>query len=133
MSNRLKVLALLFVVGMAGVGQAEAKKEPAKAKQKQEPAKQEQKQEPAKAAEKSRAEQLQGDVITLRQQELVVQVLQYQHQKESQALGQMQQQFCDRYQLDAEKFRKGLYRYDEKADTFVEQQPDEAPAKTDKP
>jgi flagellar biosynthesis protein FliP len=65
-------------------------------------------------------ELLVANINNMRNQELRVAVLQQLLNEEIAKLRNIQAVFCDQYQLDIEKFRKGLYRYDEKEGKFVE-------------
>jgi len=56
-------------------------------------------------------------------QEVTVQILGAQYQKELNNLQQMQAVFCDTYQLDVTKFRQGRYQFDDSQAKFVEREP----------
>lgn len=62
-----------------------------------------------------------ADINNMRNQELRLAVLQQIINEEVAKLRNIQAVFCDQYKLDIEKFRKGLYRYDEKQEKFVEE------------
>ncbi len=76
-----------------------------------------------KAQEK---ELLIANLNNLRNQELRVAVLQQLLNEAFVQLRNLQAVFCDTYKLDVEKFRQGLYRYDEKEAKFVEIKPESA-------
>lgn len=61
-----------------------------------------------------------ANVNNMRDQELRVAVLQQLLNEEVLRLRNSQALFCDRYKLDVDKFRSGLYRYDEKQGKFIE-------------
>lgn len=63
-----------------------------------------------------------ANIVALRNEEARVVVLQQLLNEEIARLRQMQAVFCDQYKLDPEKFRNGLYRYDEKAGKFIEEE-----------
>lgn len=69
---------------------------------------------------KQQKELLIANINNMRNQELRVAVLQQLLNEEIAKLRNVQAVFCDQYGLDIEKFRKGLYRYDEKEGRFVE-------------
>lgn len=56
----------------------------------------------------------------MRNQELRVMLLQQMLNEEAVKLGNLQEQFCRLYNLDIQKLRNGLYRYDQAQDKFVE-------------
>lgn len=72
---------------------------------------------------KQQKEILIADINNMRNQELRLAVLQQIINEEVAKLRNIQAVFCDQYKLDIEKFRKGLYRYDEKLGKFVEEKP----------
>lgn len=69
---------------------------------------------------KQKQEALIGNINVMRNQELKVAVLQQLFNEEVEKLKNFQTAFCNEYKLDVDKFRKGLYRYDEKQSKFVE-------------
>ena len=69
------------------------------------------------------------DITNLRNQDLRVAVLGQVLNEEIAKLRDVQTAFCGKYKLDVEKFRQGLYRYDEKQGKFVEVAPAPASAK----
>lgn len=71
-------------------------------------------------------EMLIANFNNLRNQELRVAVLQQLLNEAVVQLRNIQAVFCDTYKLDVEKFRQGLYRYDDKEAKFVEIKPQEA-------
>ena len=73
-------------------------------------------------------QQLMNDLGLMQNQEVRVIVLQQLLNREGADLRQSQAVFCDAYKLDVEKWRKGLYRYDEKQAKFIEV-PETPPAK----
>jgi hypothetical protein len=75
-----------------------------------------------KAQEK---EMLIANLNNLRNQELRVAVLQQLLNEAFVQLRNLQAVFCDAYKLDVEKFRQGLYRYDDKEGKFFEIKPGE--------
>jgi len=60
-----------------------------------------------------------ANINNMRNQELRVAVLQQLLNEEVGKLRNVQAVFCDAYKLDIEKFRQGLYRYDEMQGKFV--------------
>lgn len=62
-----------------------------------------------------------ANINGLRNQEVRVAILQQLLNEEVGKLRNLEAVFADQYKLDVEKFRKGLYRYDEKSGKFVEQ------------
>lgn len=92
-----------------------------------EPAKEKAKPPPAAEAQDQPREQFlaqaRRNIGALNFQEVTVQILAAQYQKELNNLQQMQAVFCDTYKLDVTKFRQGRYRFDEKQAKFVEQEP----------
>jgi hypothetical protein len=64
-----------------------------------------------------------ANLNNLRNQELRVAVLQQLLGEEINKLRNVQALFCDQYKLDVDKFRQGLYRYDEQKARFVEINP----------
>lgn len=72
----------------------------------------------AQAAEEKKL--LINNVQAMQNQEARVMVLQQLLSRETGDLRQMQAVFCDQYKLDIEKWRGGLYRYDDKGGKFVE-------------
>jgi len=64
-----------------------------------------------------------GNINNMRNQELRVAVLQQLLNEEVAKLRNVQAVFCDQYKLDIDKFRQGLYRYDDKTGKFVETEP----------
>lgn len=65
-------------------------------------------------------QRLMNDLGLMQNQEVRVIVLQQLLNREAADLRQSQAVFCDTYKLDVEKWRKGLYRYDEKQAKFIE-------------
>lgn len=61
-----------------------------------------------------------ANINNMRTQELRVAILQQILNEEIAKLRNVQAVFCDQYKLDVDKFRKGLYRYDENKGKFVE-------------
>jgi len=66
-----------------------------------------------------------NNITALRNQEVRVMVLQQILNEETSKLMQVQAVFCDQYNLDVEKFRAGVYRYDAEKDEFTERKPGE--------
>ena len=62
-----------------------------------------------------------ANINNMRNQEIRATVLQQLLNEEIAKLRNLQALFCDRYQLNVDKFRQGLYRYDEQQGKFVEQ------------
>ena len=60
-----------------------------------------------------------ANINNLNNQQLRVAVLQQLLNEEIAKLRNTQAVFCDAYKLDIEKFRQGLYRYDEKQGKFI--------------
>lgn len=82
---------------------------------------------PQEALREQTAKQQEKDVLianinTLRNQEVRVAILQQLLNEEVAKLRQVQAVFCDQYKLDPEKFRAGLYIYDEAEGKFVEKE-----------
>lgn len=69
------------------------------------------------------------NIANMRNQELRVAVLGQLLNEEIAKLRDVQKAFCSKYKLDLEKFRQGLYRYDEQQGKFIEVTPAPAPAK----
>lgn len=63
----------------------------------------------------------------MRNQELRVMLLQQMVNEEVNKLGSLQEQFCKLYNLDVQKLRQGLYRYDEAQEKFIEVAPQQMP------
>lgn len=63
-------------------------------------------------------ESLVANINNLRTQEMRVAVLQQLFNEEVTKLRSMQAAFCEKYKLDLDKFRLGLYRYDEAQGKF---------------
>jgi hypothetical protein len=68
-------------------------------------------------------QQLQTELNALEMQRMTVTVLQLQLTKELNAWRQMEAVFCDKYGLNVDKWRKGLYRFDPQENKFVEVEP----------
>lgn len=75
---------------------------------------------PVLSPEDQAKKQVINDLGVMQNQEVRVIVLQQVLSREVAELRQSQAVFCDAYKLDVEKWRKGLYRYDEKQAKFVE-------------
>ena len=60
------------------------------------------------------------NINNMRAQEIRVAVLQQLFNEEIAKLKNLKESFCKQYKLDIEKFRKGLYRYDDVQGKFVE-------------
>ena len=84
---------------------------------------------PTEEQRKAFVQQVKSNAAALNLQEVTVQVLGMQYQKELNSLQQMQAVFCDTYKLDVNKFRQGRYRFDEKTGKFNEVEP-KAPGQT---
>ncbi len=86
---------------------------------------------PAQTEEQRKAfiQQVKSNAAAMNLEEVTVQVLGMQYQKELANLQQMQAVFCDSYKLDVTKFRQGRYRFDEKTGKFNEIEP-KAPGQT---
>ena len=78
---------------------------------------------PSAPTEEQRLQQVKANVAALNLQEVTVQVLGMEYQKELASMQQMQAVFCDTYKLDLNKFRQRKYRFDEKTGTFIEVEP----------
>ncbi|MCK5306067.1 MAG: hypothetical protein KAJ66_02955 [Candidatus Omnitrophica bacterium] len=63
-----------------------------------------------------------ANINAMRNREIKVAVLQQLLNEEIANLRQMQAVFCDQYKLDPDKFRSGLYIYDEEKTKFVERE-----------
>jgi len=70
---------------------------------------------------KQEKEMLIANINNMRNQELKVAVLQQLLSEQVGQLRNIQAVFCDQYKLDIEKFRNGMYQYDEKQGKFVVQ------------
>jgi hypothetical protein len=86
--------------------------------------------QPTVIATQQQKDLLVANVTNMRNQELRVAVLQQLLNEEVSKLRNLQATFCDQYKLDVEKFRKGLYRYDEASGKFVETEQPVKPAAT---
>lgn len=77
------------------------------------------------AADKAKQEKdvLIANINGIRNQELRVAILQQILNEEIAKLRNVEAVFSDQYKLDVEKFRKGLYRYDDKLGKIVDQPP----------
>jgi len=104
-----------FLLGLVAVALLCAT--PVMAKDKKEQAK-EQAQGPVEAARQEK-EVLAANINNLNSQQIRVAVLQQVLSEEVAKLRNVQAVFCDTYKLDVDKFRQGLYRYDEKQGKFV--------------
>ncbi len=104
----LIVAALLCAQPVLAKDKAKAKKETAKPSQKTS----------AEAARQGK-EALIAGVNNMRNQEIRVAVLQQLLNEEIAKLRNIQEAFCKQFKLDVEKFRQGLYRYDEQQGKFV--------------
>ena len=78
---------------------------------------------PAEEQRKAFIQQVKSNAAAMNLQEVTVQVLGMQYQKELASLQQMQAVFCDSCKLDVNKFRQGKYRFDEKTGKFSEVEP----------
>ncbi len=79
---------------------------------------------PAPAASIATPEQKQAlvnDINSIRTFELRVAILQQLLNEEVAKLRSTEENFCVKYKLNVEKFRKGLYRFDDAAGKFIEQ------------
>lgn len=63
-----------------------------------------------------------ANINALQNQEMRVRVLQQLLNEEIVKLRQMEAVFCDRYNLDLEKYRAGKYRYDADNGKFIEEE-----------
>jgi len=117
------ILAMVLLsLTLAFAKDRKEKESAAKLAQQTSPATQTQTQTPAMPTEQDLARQeLIANLNGMRNQELRVAILQQLLNEESGKLLNIQAVFCDRYRLDVEKWRNGLYRYDEKQGKFVEQ------------
>lgn len=107
----------LIALTLLSVHPAQAKsKDKAKAEAKQ-PAKPLSQQKDAASQERPA---LIADITNLRNQDLRAAILQQLLNEELVKLRNIQAEFCNKYKLDIEKLRKGLYSYDEKENKFVE-------------
>ena len=79
---------------------------------------------PTEEQRKAFIQQVKSNAAAMNLQEVTVQILGMQYQKELASLQQMQAVFCDSYKLDVNKFRQGRYRFDEKTGKFSEVEPD---------
>lgn len=70
---------------------------------------------------KQEKEILIANINNMRNQELRVAILQQLLNEEMGKLRNTEAVFCDQYKLDIDKFRQGLYLYDDKQAKFVEQ------------
>ena len=73
-----------------------------------------------KSKEELKKEELRTSVLSLRNQEVRVAVLQQMVNQETGQLQRFQKDICDKYELDVEKFKAGLYRYDNPTGTIIE-------------
>lgn len=122
-----KVFVILVVVLLTfGIALAKEKKKNLK-QQAQAPAAQVIKASPSITTPEAKAD-LVANITDMRNQELRVAVLGQLLNEEIAKLRNVQTTFCNKYKLDIEKFRQGLYRYDEQQAKFVETPPVPAPA-----
>jgi hypothetical protein len=77
-------------------------------------------QAPSVIATQEQKDLLVTNINNMRTQELRVLVLQQLLNEEAAKLRNLQSVFCDQYKLDVDKFRKGLYRYDDATGKFNE-------------
>jgi len=77
-------------------------------------------QQPTVISSQEQKDLLIANVTNMRNQETRVAVLQQLLNEEMMKLRNFQSVFCDQYKLDLDKFRKGLYRYDENTGKFEE-------------
>ncbi|MBU0650297.1 hypothetical protein KKC59_00140 [bacterium] len=70
--------------------------------------------------EKIEMKMLEQNIGNLRSQEIVVQVLANQYNKELAELRKMEAVFCDVYKLDVNLWRTGKYVWDQEVSNFVE-------------
>lgn len=77
--------------------------------------------QPAGQAAAQEKEALVTNINNLRNADLRAMVLQQLLSEEMARRQNLEAVFCDRYKLDINKFRKGLYSYDEKEGKFTEQ------------
>ena len=75
---------------------------------------------PASVATPQEKEALVANINNMRNQELRVAVLGQILNEEVAKMRDVQASFCSKYKLNVEKFRQGLYRYDDKQGKFVE-------------
>ncbi|MBL7071973.1 MAG: hypothetical protein ISS26_07395 [Candidatus Omnitrophica bacterium] len=73
-----------------------------------------------KSAEQGQRDLLIANITALRNQELRVAILEQLMDEERAQLLRMQAIFSDQYDLDTDKFRSGMYIYDDKVGQFVE-------------
>ena len=66
-------------------------------------------------------------VNNMRNQEVRVAVVQQLLNEESTKLRNLQSSFCEQYKLDVDKFRQGLYRFNEETGQFEETEAPKAP------
>jgi hypothetical protein len=111
----LVVLAVALFVYSPVLAKDNKKDKPAPATQAQSVA--------APSVEDAARQELIANITAMRNAEIRVAVLQQLLAEESAKLMNIQAVFCDRYKLDVDKWRRGLYIYDDKQQKFVEQQP----------
>lgn len=110
----LAVIALTSTVVLAKEGKKDVK-QPATASA--------QAQVPLTITTPQEKEALMTNINNMRNQELRAAVLGQLLNEEIAKLRDVQTAFCSKYKLDMEKFRQGLYRYDEQQGRFIETLP----------
>ena len=78
---------------------------------------------PSGATAEEKKQALISNFNIMRNQELRVILLQQMLNEEVIKLNNLQEQFCKLYNLDINKLRQGLYRYDDAQERFIEVQP----------
>ncbi|MFH0935277.1 MAG: hypothetical protein V1828_00220 [Candidatus Omnitrophota bacterium] len=94
---------------------------------KKDTAKQAQFSTPSGATAQEKKQALINNFNIMRNQELRVILLQQMLNEELIKLNNLQEQFCKLYNLDINKLRQGLYRYDDAQEKFIEVQPQAQP------
>jgi hypothetical protein len=112
------VFVLLFSSSVLAAKQEKKKKAEVSVAQQQQTAVPEQ-----LSPEQAARQELFANINAIQNAQIRVAVLQQLLNEESAKLMNIQAVFCDRYKLDVDKFRKGLYIYDDRIGKFVEQEP----------
>jgi hypothetical protein len=125
MVRKLFIVLVIMLVSFNVVLAKDAKiKEKAQPKTQPAPQAQPQAQQaPTVIATQEQKDLLVTDINNMRTQELRAVVLQQLLNEEAAKLRNLQSIFCDQYKLDVEKFRQGLYRYDDATGKFNETEP----------
>lgn len=125
MTKKTVIIVAALVIAAAAVSWAQAAKSEknkgkAKAASLQAPMAREEQVSSFGAQAEAEKKLLISNIQAMQNQEARVAVLQQLLSREIGDLRQVQAVFCDQYKLEVEKWRGGLYRYDDKQGKFVE-------------